>query len=374
MLDPGIVDGIQSILSYEVGLRVYGLDGAGEMVKIPGSKGFAGELKRDGSIEAGKEHGMRLVERDFSDNEDCPSILLANIHLASNVSTNLSRMEEVVQTAHEKGANMLVFPELTVTGYVWSEHEGHGVIELLEEGENGNITSTLKRIRESLCSDGRGLEYVFFNNVRKKNGGFYNSTFVLSQSIDYRDEEYIYDKVFLPPIEQEYFRQGSDKRLTIDTKWGRFGFLICYDLCFVELSKNYAFRDHVDAIITMANWPSEALREYPRMNIMSDHYYGLLWDLMNASKAAYNQIWSLGANMVGRHAVTGDYFWGGSGIWAPSGMKIIQASNITEELVLVRNVDIKGQRFKERDDFNYQIDFARFYTQMKEDGSVTRKC
>lgn len=315
---------------------------------------------------------MRLVERDFSDKENCPSILLANLNLVSDVSINLSRMEEVVQIAHEKGANIVIFPELTVTGYVWDDYET--VTELLEEGKNENIRPTIRRIRESLRTDGKGLEYVFYNNVRKKNGAFYNSTFILSQNINYRDENYIYDKVFLPPIEQQYFLQGSDKRLTIDTKWGRFGILICYDLCFVELSKKYAFRDHVNGIITMANWRSEALREYPRMNIMSDHYYGLLWDLMNASKSAYNQIWTVSVNMVGRHAVTGDYFWGGSGIWAPSGMKIIQASNITEELILVRNMDIKDQWLKERDDFNYQIDFARFYKRMNDVGSVPLKC
>lgn len=317
---------------------------------------------------------MRLIERDFSDKEECPSILIANLNMASDVSANLSRMEKVVQTAHEKGANMLIFPELSVTGYVWNEHDGHSVTELLEEGENNNITPTLRRIRESLCDDGRGLEYVFYNNARKKDGDFYNSTFILSRNIDYRLEQYIYDKIFLPPIEQKYFKQGSDRRLTIKTKWGIFGFLICYDICFVELARNYAFRDHADAIITMANWRSEAFREYPRMNINDDHYYGFLWDLMNSSKAAYNQVWSLGANMVGPHVVTGDYFWGGSGIWAPSGMKIVQASNITEELILVRNVDIRGQRYRERDDFNYQIDFARFYTHMKDEGSAPQKC
>jgi predicted amidohydrolase len=317
---------------------------------------------------------MRLLERVFSDKEECPSILIANLNLASDVSTNLSRMEEVVQTAHEKGANIVIFPELTVTGYVWNENDGHGVRELLEEGENDKIRPTIKRLHDSLCEDGRGLEYIFYNNVRKKEGDFYNSTFILSTKIDYRKEEYIYDKVFLPPLEQQYFQQGSERRLTINTKWGIFGFLICYDLCFVELARIYAFRDHVDAIVTMADWRSEAFREYPHMNIKRDHYYGFLWDLMNSSKAAYNQVWSLGANMVGRHAVTGDYFWGGSGIWAPSGMNIVQASNITEELILVRNVDIKGQRYKERDDFNYQIDFARFYAPIKEDGSAPQEC
>lgn len=112
---------------------------------------------------------MRLVERDFSDKEECPSILIANLNLTSNVSTNLSRMEKVVQTAHEKGANMVIFPELTVTGYVWNDPVSLDVIELLEEGENGNITSTLNGIRESLRDDGRGLEYVFYNNVERIN-------------------------------------------------------------------------------------------------------------------------------------------------------------------------------------------------------------
>jgi len=94
---------------------------------------------------------------------------------------------------------------------------------------------------------------------------------------------------------------------------------------------------------------------------------------MNSSKAAYNQIWSLGVNAVGPHDVTGDYFWGGSGVWVPSGLKLIQASNITAELILVRNLDLRGQRRKERDDFNYHIDFARFYKPIEEEGSCPRK-
>ena len=86
---------------------------------------------------------------------------------------------------------------------------------------------------------------------------------------------------------------------------------------------------------------------------------------MNASKAAYNQVWSLGANWVGLHPKSREYFWGGSGLWAPSGMKLLQASNINEELLIIRNVDIKEQSSKERDDFNYRIDFESFYRNLK---------
>ncbi|TVQ39489.1 MAG: carbon-nitrogen hydrolase family protein [Spirochaetaceae bacterium] len=317
---------------------------------------------------------MRLIERDFSDRQECPSVLIANLHVTADIGKNLARMDEVVQVAHEKGANIVIFPELCVTGYVWDEEpESTAVTELLEEGENRRIAQTVKRIRDGLREDGRGLEYVFYNNVRRKDDGFYNSTFVLHRGLDYTREEYIYDKVFLPPLEQRYFRQGLDRRLTIETRWGSFGFLICYDLCFIELARKYAFQDHVDAIVTMAHWRSEAVREYARMNIMTDHYYGFLWDLMNSSKAAYNQVWSLGANAVGPHDVSGSYFWGGSGIWAPSGMGVVQASNITEELILVRNLDIRGQRERERDAFDYRIDFDRFYRQIGDQGTATRR-
>ncbi|MCA1766115.1 MAG: carbon-nitrogen hydrolase family protein [Desulfobulbaceae bacterium] len=316
---------------------------------------------------------MRLIERNFSDQEERPSVLLANLHVSVDIDRNLARMEEVVQVAHEKGANIVIFPELCVTGYVWDDGEDDRVVrEHLAAGESSRVEAAINRIRDSLGDDGKGLEYVFYNNARRKEGLLYDSTFVLHRGLDYTREERIYDKVFLTPLEQRFFQQGSDKRLTIDTKWGAFGFLVCYDLCFVELARYYALLDNVDAIITMAHWRSEAVREYASLNIMTDHYYGYLWDMMNSSKAAYNQVWSLAANAVGPHDKNGSYFWGGSGIWAPSGLNVVQASNITSELILVRNLDIRGQRVREKDDFNYMIEFDKFNKQIKDEKSRQR--
>lgn len=307
---------------------------------------------------------FRIVERLFSDEETSPTILIANIQSAPSVAENMQKMEDIIQLAHDKGVNMVVFPELSITGYVWHADNTEEVFDLLADGENRKIAPWLDNIRDSLTDHKNGLEYVFYGNARRKNGAYYNSTFILNRGKAVNDETYIYDKVFLPPSEQPYFRQGSDKRLSIDTKWGRFGFLICYDLCFVEMPRQYAFADEVDAIVTTAAWHSEAVREYDRMNVRTDHYYGFIWDLMNASKAAYNQIWSVGANWVGRHHKSREYFWGGSGIWAPSGMQLLQASNIKEELLIVRNVNVKEHREQERDDFNYRIDFENFYRRM----------
>ncbi len=308
---------------------------------------------------------FRIVERVFSENEEKPTVLIANINGDPNVEKNLSKMEKIIEIAHRKKVNILIFPELTVTGYIWKASDPAPVWDLLAEGETGRIEKRLKNIKDSLTEGQGGLEYIFFSNVREKEKRYYNCTFILTPSIDYRQEEFIYAKVFLTPSERVFFSQGTDKRLSIDTRWGRFGFLICYDLCFVELPRQYAFVDGVDAIVTMAAWQSQAIREYAMMNTRTDHYYGFLWDLMNASKAAYNQVWSLGANWVGRHKKGRQYFWGGSGLWAPSGMKLLQASNINEELLIIHNVEIKSQRDYEKDDFNYRIDFHEFYRQMR---------
>ncbi|MGM0689884.1 MAG: carbon-nitrogen hydrolase family protein [Bacillota bacterium] len=308
---------------------------------------------------------FRIVERVFSEDETCPTIMLANIYGSPDVSSNLKKMEQIIDLAHQKKVNILIFPELSVTGYIWKSKDPSEIRELLADGENNKIKSWLDNIKGSLTEGAGGLEYIFYGNVREKDGNYYNCNFILNRGIDYMEEAYIYGKVFLTPVERPYFKQGTDKRLSIDTKWGRFGFLVCYDLCFVELARQYAFVDEVDAIVTMAAWHSEAVREYAHMNTRTDHYYGFLWDLMNASKAAYNQVWSLGTNFVGLHEMSREYFWGGSGVWAPSGMKLLQASNINEELLIVRNLDIKGQRDKEQDDFNYRIDFHEFYRNMK---------
>ena len=61
-----------------------------------------------------------------------------------------------------------------------------------------------------------------------------------------------------------------------------------------------------------------------------------------------------------------------SGLWAPSGMKLVQASNILEELLIIHNVDIRGQRQLEKDDFNYALDFTSIYRPVHGKRAFTR--
>lgn len=307
---------------------------------------------------------LRVIERVYSDRDDNPTILLANIHCSTDIESNLVKMERIIQLAHEQGVNILIFPELTVTGYIWDAADTSEVRSYLVQADNQRLHPWLRNVRDSMRVNGQGLEYMFFSNVRGCPEGLFNTAFVVSPAVELETAEHVYDKIFLPHNEQYFFLPGTDRRLTVDTKWGRFGVMICYDLCFVELAREYAFRDHVDAIITMACWRSEATREYPSMNIKTDHYYGFLWNLMNSSKAAYNQVWSLGVNAVGTHDISEVIFWGGSGVWAPSGLPMLQASNMKEELLLMRHLDIKEQREKEKDEFDYRLEFDDFNRRM----------
>ncbi|MBA3747624.1 MAG: carbon-nitrogen hydrolase family protein, partial [Solirubrobacterales bacterium] len=102
------------------------------------------------------------------------------------------------------------------------------------------------------------------------------------------------------------------------------------------------------------------------------HYYGQLWDSVMAASSATNQVWTIACNAVGSHGVSGAAFWGGSGIWAPSGICLVQASHVDEELVIVHNVDIEGAQESEKDDFDYAFDFKQVYRPMQDGASFTR--
>ena len=83
---------------------------------------------------------------------------------------------------------------------------------------------------------------------------------------------------------------------------------------------------------------------------------------MISDRAATNQVWMIGANAVGFQKRGNYQFWGGSGLWAPSGIKIAEASHTAEELIIFRNVPIRQQYASERTSFDLEKDFDRVYT------------
>lgn len=320
-------------------------------------------------INESRIEGFSLVERYFSPDAEKVTIGLANIHAqVPNIEANKAKIVEILDIFKDKNVNIAIFPEFCLAGYFWDEE---GCWEYMEQAVIENHTAWVdEELKKRLSGS---LEYIIFNNIRRgPEQKYLNSTFLINNSIDYMDPENIYDKTFLPGIEKKYTETGTDDTLVVDTRWGKFAFSTCYDFCFSQIFQEYAMVDKVDAVIQMASWRGTAERDYPGMNVNTDTYYGDLWDMLMPATAARNQISVISCNAVGTHGISGAKFHGGSGIWAPSGLKMIQGSNTDDELIVVHNVDIIGERQKEKNDFDYSVDFDIIYDQVKNRRAFSR--
>ncbi len=317
-----------------------------------------------------KSGEFRIVERYFSHDEEQLSIGLANIQaVVPDIEANKAKMVRAIEIFKQRKVNVAIFPEFTLSGYFWDDKDACRTYmdRALIENHTEWVLDTLMGLLDDT------LKAIVFNNIRKSPGGkYYNSTYVVSPNLRPPQSKIFYDKVFLPGIEREYTETGKDDRLVIDTRFGRFGFTTCYDILFPQLVQEYSRIDKVDVIIEVASWRAIAVRDYQGMNVGTDTYYGSLWDMMLPAIAAMNQVWVVACNAVGKHAISGAAFWGGSGLWAPSGLKLIQASNIHEELLVIHNVNIQGQRQVERDDFDYALDFDSIYRPVHGKRTFTR--
>ncbi len=315
-----------------------------------------------------KDRGFTVVDRTYSDNDDLPTFMLANITpITTDINYNISRLKTIAEIAADYEVNVLVFPELPISGYVWEPESG----DKEEVFEHLRQCTTTSPIVENFISDLRGLmseeglNTVILNNIRDGGEDLYDTTYVIGMTNDYRD--CYYDKIFLTPIEKEYFRTGSDQRLVVNTKYGRFGITICYDLCFTALAEKYAYDDEVDVVINSAAWRRDSVREYPLLNYRIDNYYEYIWDLKHAALSSHNQIWSIGCTCVGIFDRTGNSFVGGSGFWSPSGIKLLQSSKVYEELVIMRNLDVtKHMRNQAVEDFDYSLDYNQVWRRVKD--------
>ncbi len=312
-----------------------------------------------------------IAERSYSDDESKLSVGLANIHAeVPDIEANKDKILRAASLFKERGVNVGVFPEFCLSGYFWDARDD--CLAYMNEALAENHADWIQRELQPLLGD--DLEAIVLNGLTaaKDEDRFLNRTFAVGRDSDYLADENTYDKVFLPGIEKEYTETGRDDRLVLETRHGRLGFTTCYDYLFSELLREYSMVEEVDAIVQIASWRAAGGRDYPGMNLRTDHYYGELWDSVMPASSATNQVWTIACNAVGDHGVTGEPFWGGSGIWAPSGICLIQASRVNEELVIVHNIDIEGAQESEKDDFDYGFDFKQIYRPFENGSTFTR--
>jgi len=220
---------------------------------------------------------------------------------------NIRKMGETVAKAKKQGAYLIIFPELSLTGYVVRDQ-----IYELAETIPGPSTNTMESIARKTKA------HIIFGMPElseKTKATIYNAAVLVGR------EGIIgkYRKIYLPTHsvfeEKRYFRPGYQTAV-FDTELGKMGLLICYDIFFPEVSRLARLRG-AQLIICISASP--AVRR-------------AFFETLTVARAMENTAFLAYVNLVGIE--DGLQFWGGSRLIGPNGKVLVQAKCDEEDLVV----------------------------------------
>jgi len=241
-----------------------------------------------------------------------------------NIGKNLDLHLQIIEKARKAGVDLLVFPELSLTGY-----------KLRDLVETVAVVPEKAREIRALKARSKDIALVFgFVEERPAEKGlFYNSAAFCAEGRIL----HIHRKVFLPTFglfeEARFFAPGRNFR-TFDTPWGKMGLLICRD--FLHYNASYLlYAGGAETMITISAAPGRGLS--------GDKGFASsrMWELMGEAMGRFSQAFVVYCNRVGLE--DGVVFAGGSFIFNPMGERLSQAAYFEPELV-IREIDMNEIR------------------------------
>lgn len=228
------------------------------------------------------------------------------------VTHNLTLVEAQIQKAVESGADVIIFPELALTGYFLKDLVPDVALRL--------DSPVIKRLIEY----SRQISIVIGFVEETDDYRFFNSAIYLADG----EILHLHRKVYLPTYglfdEQRYLAHGEHFR-AFDTKFGRFGILICEDMW--HLSAPYILA--MDGATTMI-----CLSSSPARGIEGDSLgSATAWQKLTSTTAQFCNCQVLYCNRVGYE--DGVNFWGGSEYCAPTGESVVRGALLEEDFVTV---------------------------------------
>ena len=237
---------------------------------------------------------------------------------------NLAMHLEQIEAARARGADLVVFPELSLTGYF--------VRDMVPEVALSPSAPDIQRLVEA--AGPMGLVFGFVEESPRHR--FHNAAVYAEGGRIL----HVHRKVYLPTYglfdEQRYFAPG-DRIMAFDTaRFGRVGILICEDLWHLSAATVMQAED-VDMLVCPANSPARGV-DGPIVRTAETY---------DQISTAYAQL--LGAVVVIVNRVgfeDGLCFWGGSQVVVPSGRIIAEAPMLDESLTVAAFdlTDLRRQR------------------------------
>lgn len=232
-----------------------------------------------------------------------------------NLDANRALLIEAVRKAERAGADLLVFPELSLTGYFLKDMVPEVALRPCAE-----------RMREIAALSGKVSLVVGFVEESSRHGFFNSAAYFEGGRM-----LHVHRKVYLPTYglfdENRYVGRG-DRVRAFDTRFGRAAILICEDAWHPSLA-GIASLDGADLLIIPSASPA---RGVSKANGEGGLAIQRVWRSLGRTYAAvYNQH-VIFSNRVGYE--DGIHFWGGSEVLAPSGEPLAQAARGEEALLL----------------------------------------
>jgi predicted amidohydrolase len=227
---------------------------------------------------------------------------------------NMSRVTRHLNTLKGQGVDLAVFPEAALTGYCVDSAQEAKKIAI-----DADNPAPLEELRK-LCDR---LDMGAVVGFAEKDGNvLHNAAALFEPGRPTR----IYRKTHLPHLGLDRFVTTGNELPVWDTRWGRIGLLICYDLRFPEAARTLALNG-ADLIVLPTNWPEGA-------EVSAEH--------ISIARAAENKVFVITCNRVG--VENGFRFIGKSKIIHASGRVLAAAEAF--EVIIVADIDVTEARLK----------------------------
>jgi len=226
-----------------------------------------------------------------------------------------------IEAARRQDADLIVFPELSLTGYF--------VRDMVPDVALARGAPEIQRLVDAAGPAGLVGGFVEESPQHR----FYNAAF-------YAEDGrllHVHRKVYLPTYglfdEQRYFASGERLRAFDSPRFGRVGLLICEDLWHLSAA-GIMQAEEIDLLIWLANSPARGVagrtiataETYDHLTRAFAHLLGVVVILVN--RVGFED---------------GLCFWGGSRVVGPDGRLLAQAPMLDESLTLA-DVDLAELR------------------------------
>lgn len=244
--------------------------------------------------------------------------------LLGDTAANLRHAKEVLGRASAEHADLVVFPELSLTGY-----------SLGEVAEDVTFEADDPRL-VGLARDAGGMDVV----VGFHEGGSGLHSYNAAAYFEAGELRHLHRKLYLPTYgifeERKHFSPGQSVR-AFDSRWGRQAILICNDAWQPQLAF-IAVQDGARLLLLPTN---------SAQSLFPEHYDSAsYWRDITRFYARMFQSFVVFVNRVGQEGRL--RFWGGSHVVDPWGRVIAEAPE-GEETLLTVEIDLAEVRRRRRE-------------------------